>query len=408
LNNVYLANNADLWSRVSVISTNAIVQHTGNVTWLSAVIFKSSCSINVRYFPFDEQTCDLIFASWTFDGYFLDINVNSGEGDTTNYIRNGEWHLVKLMATRNLKKYSCCEEPYPEIIYRLVIRRRPLYYLFNMVFPCLLITIVAFLGFYLPPGCTEKISIGVTTLLSITVFLMMVAESMPPTSEQLPLLSIYYAVTIGIVSCSTSMAVITLNINNKGSTGARVPKIIKIIFFNYLAKILRTRLSSDSDFSKYRQLTKTENTKKNIFEENSSNRKAIPHDKATTNNQLKKSTESNGLNQMLKKKEENISNSSGSSSGKNNNKIMLISTPLFNNLDSSYKNDSNAPLILSSNGYKASNQMFISKTTSDLDDNTPIWSQNDESMHMSSILDEFKKKSSTLISGKPFFAYKCV
>ncbi len=73
------------------------------------------------------------------------------------------------------------------------------------VLPCLLITLVAFLGFYLPPGSHEKVSIGITTLLSITVFLLLVAELMPPTSEQLPLLGIYYAVTIGIVSFSTSM-----------------------------------------------------------------------------------------------------------------------------------------------------------------------------------------------------------
>ena len=169
----------------------------------------------------------MIFASWTFDGFFLDINVNSVDGDITNYIKNGEWHLVRLNATKNIKTYSCCEEPYPEIIYQFHIRRRPLYYVFNMVFPCLLITLVAFLGFYLPPGCSEKVSIGITTLLSITVFLMLVAESMPPTSEQLPLLGIYYAVTIGIVSISTSFAVITLNINNKGNKGLLESNVFK-------------------------------------------------------------------------------------------------------------------------------------------------------------------------------------
>jgi nicotinic acetylcholine receptor len=140
------------------ISTNAIVKSNGNVTWLSTVIFKSSCSINVRYFPFDEQICDMIFASWTFDGFGLDIQINSAEGDITNYIQNAEWHLVKVVAVKNIKKYSCCEEPYPEIVYKLHMRRRPLYYVFNMVFPCLLITLVAFLGFCLPPGSSEKVS----------------------------------------------------------------------------------------------------------------------------------------------------------------------------------------------------------------------------------------------------------
>ena len=218
----------------------------------------------------------MIFASWTFDGFFLDINVNSGEGDVTNYIKNGEWHLVKLMATKYLKKYSCCEEPYPEVYYRLIIRRRPLYYVFNMVFPCMLITLVAFLGFYLPPDSSEKVSIGITTLLSLTVFLMLVAESMPPTSEQLPLLGIYYAVTISIVSFSTAMAVITLNINNKGSKGKRVPRLIRIIFFKYLAKILGTNLSTESRKRNARLLksknkyddtnSQNENSKQNKFE----------------------------------------------------------------------------------------------------------------------------------------------
>lgn len=184
----------------------------------------------------------MTFASWTFDGFLIDIIINSQEGDITNYIKNGEWHLVNFTAIKVLKTYSCCEEPYPEVIYRLVIRRRPLYYVFNMVFPCLLITMVAFLGFFLPPSSTEKVSMGITTLLSITVYLMLVAESMPPTSEQLPLLGIYYAVTIGIVSLSTAMAVVTLNINNRGVQGKRVPRIFRIIFFKYLSKLVRNNL----------------------------------------------------------------------------------------------------------------------------------------------------------------------
>ena len=94
----------------------------------------------------------MIFASWAYDGFLLDVHINSAEGDTSNYIKNGEWHLVKLQAERKVKRYSCCEEPYPEIIYELIIRRRPMYYAFNLVFPCLLITLVAFLGFFLPPG----------------------------------------------------------------------------------------------------------------------------------------------------------------------------------------------------------------------------------------------------------------
>jgi hypothetical protein len=80
---------------------------------------------------------------------------------------------------------------------------------------------------------------------------------MPPTSEQLPLLGIYYAVTTCIVSLSTAMTVFTLNINNKGHRGLEVPQLARKIFLNYIARILKIKTHSNN------HLIKT-----NIFKEN--------------------------------------------------------------------------------------------------------------------------------------------
>ena len=68
---IILYNNAEANQQHNsqLTSTNAIVTHQGNVTWLSSAIFKSSCEINVEYFPFDEQSCKMKFASWTYDGF---------------------------------------------------------------------------------------------------------------------------------------------------------------------------------------------------------------------------------------------------------------------------------------------------------------------------------------------------
>ncbi|CAG0886492.1 unnamed protein product [Cyprideis torosa] len=239
---IILYNNADSQYNSAILSTNVIVNSTGNVAWLSSAIFRSSCQINVEYFPFDEQRCTMKFASWTYGGYQVNLTKDTHEADLTNYVSNGEFDLVEMRIDRNVQYYSCCVEPYPDITYTIILRRRPLFYVFNLILPCVLITGVALLSFYMPSDSGEKVTLGITTLLSMTVFLMVIGESMPPTSEKLPLIGLYYGVTISLVSFATGLSVVTLNLHHRGMRGREVPKIIKTLVFGYLAKLLWIRL----------------------------------------------------------------------------------------------------------------------------------------------------------------------
>ena len=125
---IILYNNADKQYSSGLTSTNAIVSWEGKVTWLSSAIFKSSCEINVEYFPFDEQSCTMKFASWTYDGDQVNLVNSANMTDLSNYVANGEWDLVEASVKRNVVFYSCCEEPYPDVTYIFTLRRRPLFY----------------------------------------------------------------------------------------------------------------------------------------------------------------------------------------------------------------------------------------------------------------------------------------
>lgn len=51
------------------LMTKAIVYYTGEIVWKPPALYKSTCEIDVEYFPFDEQSCLMKFGSWTYDGY---------------------------------------------------------------------------------------------------------------------------------------------------------------------------------------------------------------------------------------------------------------------------------------------------------------------------------------------------
>ncbi|XP_072941203.1 neuronal acetylcholine receptor subunit alpha-10-like [Epargyreus clarus] len=242
---IILYNNADPNYRSAVINTNVIVKNTGEVTWLSHGIYVSVCDINVEQFPFDVQLCTMKWASWTYDGFQLDLKKQFDEGDTTNYQTNGEFDLVSFEAIRHNQYYSCCVEPYPDITYVIKLRRRPMFYVFNLILPCLLINGIALLVFYVPSESGEKVTLGISALLSMTVFLMTIRDTLPPT-EKTPLISLYYGVSTCLVSFSASLSVVTLNISYRGVRGQPVPALLRELVLQRLARLLFINFDTDT------------------------------------------------------------------------------------------------------------------------------------------------------------------
>ncbi|CAB4066292.1 CHRNN [Lepeophtheirus salmonis] len=224
---IILYNNADSNYNNAIINTNVIVMNDGYIVWLSHGIYKSSCNISVEYFPFDIQTCKMKWASWTYDGLAINIHAEGETGDTSNYQANGEFVLEGFQSQRNVVNYTCngCDAPYPDITFTIIIRRRPLFYVFNLILPCVLINGIALLVFYVPSESGEKVTLGISALLSMTVFLMTIRESLPPT-EKTPLISLYYGVSICLVSFASAMAVVTLNIHHRGIRGMKFHPLI--------------------------------------------------------------------------------------------------------------------------------------------------------------------------------------
>ena len=49
--------------------TNVVVTSTGSCTYIPPGIFKSTCLIDITWFPFDDQDCEMKFGSWTYNGF---------------------------------------------------------------------------------------------------------------------------------------------------------------------------------------------------------------------------------------------------------------------------------------------------------------------------------------------------
>nr|XP_028599703.1 neuronal acetylcholine receptor subunit alpha-3 isoform X1 [Podarcis muralis] len=228
--------------------TKALLNYTGNVTWMPPAIFKSSCKIDVTYFPFDYQNCTMKFGSWSYDKAEIDLVLVGSTMNLKDYWESGEWAIIKAPGYKHDIKYNCCEAVYTDITYSLYIRRLPLFYTINMIIPCLLISFLTVLVFYLPSDCGEKVTLCISVLLSLTVFLLVITETIPSTSLVIPLIGEYLLFTMIFVTLSIVITVFVLNVHYRTPRTHTMPEWVKTIFLNFLPRIMfMTRPTSESD-----------------------------------------------------------------------------------------------------------------------------------------------------------------
>ncbi|XP_027705877.1 neuronal acetylcholine receptor subunit alpha-4 [Vombatus ursinus] len=234
---IVLYNNADGDFAVTHL-TKAHLFYDGRIKWTPPAIYKSSCSIDVTFFPFDQQNCTMKFGSWTYDKAKIDLVSMHSHVDQLDYWESGEWVIINAVGNYNIKKYECCAEIYPDITYSFIIRRLPLFYTINLIIPCLLISCLTVLVFYLPSDCGEKITLCISVLLSLTVFLLLITEIIPSTSLVIPLIGEYLLFTMIFVTLSIIITVFVLNVHHRSPRTHTMPAWVRRVFLDIIPRLL--------------------------------------------------------------------------------------------------------------------------------------------------------------------------
>lgn len=225
--------------------TKALLKYDGMITWTPPAIFKSSCPMDITFFPFDHQNCSLKFGSWTYDKAEIDLLIIGSKVDMEDFWENSEWEIIDASGYKHDIKYNCCEEIYTDITYSFYIRRLPMFYTINLIIPCLFISFLTVLVFYLPSDCGEKVTLCISVLLSLTVFLLVITETIPSTSLVIPLVGEYLLFTMIFVTLSIAVTVFVLNIHYRTPTTHTMPKWVKTVFLQLLPQILMRRRPLD-------------------------------------------------------------------------------------------------------------------------------------------------------------------
>uniref|UniRef100_A0A672JSU6 Cholinergic receptor, nicotinic, epsilon n=1 Tax=Salarias fasciatus TaxID=181472 RepID=A0A672JSU6_SALFA len=247
LPDIVLENNIDGKFDVAYYA-NVLITYDGWMYWLPPAIYRSTCAIEITYFPFDYQNCTLVFRSQTYSANEVDLILNADEGQTIEWVyidpaaftENGEWAIVHRPGRKMInKKYSPDDLEYQEIVYNLIIQRKPLFYVINIVLPCSLISSLVVLAYFLPAQAGgQKLTVSISVLLAQTVFLFLIAQKVPETSLSVPLIGKYLIFVMSVTTLIATNQIVVLNFSLRSPSTHTMSNTIKHLFLEMIPRFL--------------------------------------------------------------------------------------------------------------------------------------------------------------------------
>ena len=161
----------------------------------------------LQTFPFDSQRCDISVQLWTNTVKEVNLTTLPGNVLARSYVDNGAWRFLSYSVTESL---SFTQKQ--RITYSLQFQRLRGYYILNLILPPIILSFLSLMVFHLPPQSGEKLTLSLSILLSYSVLLGTINESLPKVSSSVCVFSVYLLVMFALKAMTVVSSVLVLQL----------------------------------------------------------------------------------------------------------------------------------------------------------------------------------------------------
>ena len=184
----------------------------GKVKWWFTKEIHSSCGIDISKYPFDRQKCSIKLGLRYSTDEKVKLNSPIDYVSTNNFETNEEWELLN---THVVYKKLKVERNFTEVVHLFILQRRSAFYVYHIILPIVLLALLNVLCFVLPIESGEKIGMAMAIFLTYAVFMTLVSETVPKSSEHVFGLGIYMSIELLMSGLTIAIEVYVLSIYHR-------------------------------------------------------------------------------------------------------------------------------------------------------------------------------------------------
>ena len=182
---MFVISSFDGVSEIKNSADQVTIGANGYVLWTPKGTYKVYCDVNIKFYPFDKQTCEILV--YVSDAFASEVDlVEPNTTINTDYFKKSSaWKLVSLSSEKRV--FSGI----PMISIYVELDRRRDFIIYTIIAPLVLLSVLNVGVFIVPVDSGEKGSIAVTIFLSYGVFISTISDELPHNSLNISYILIY-------------------------------------------------------------------------------------------------------------------------------------------------------------------------------------------------------------------------
>ncbi|KAA0201551.1 hypothetical protein HAZT_HAZT005446 [Hyalella azteca] len=230
------------------------VYSSGTVVWMPPATVKTECPMDLTYWPFDTQTCEIYMGSWTRHGFQISYETSNPNMTTEQHLRamlqtNHHWEVKNIKLEKQV--YDAASLPYYVVRTAITMQRNSPAFTATVILPGIAVAVLTLIQFVLPVDYPPRVTVGLAATLACILMLIELATTLPPLGASSPLIGIlrYYgfALMVSVLSIILSGLLARLSKEPPEVLSIPVPGFIKGLITGPLATVLGLRFMADKD-----------------------------------------------------------------------------------------------------------------------------------------------------------------
>ena len=195
----------------------------GSAMFFPGDIFTCTCTTDVTYYPWDSQSCILVFVAYGLTSAEIQVSPRQATVEMNFFNGNGEWDITDSAIGTKYDNIA--------LTVRLNMQRKPTFIVLNYILPIIFLSFMGSFSFCIPTESGERISYGMTVLLAMSVFLTIVSQTLPSAAENIAVLCYYIVAVIALNIVIVLGIILNMNIHFRDENRVVSTAWVRILHF---------------------------------------------------------------------------------------------------------------------------------------------------------------------------------